>query len=53
MEALLFTCYAENTEYPRMTMTPRQTKTAQIFALLSLALSVGLFFAATTGTDNH
>lgn len=46
MEALLFTCYAENTEYPRMTMTPRQTKTAQIIALLSLALSVGLFFQA-------
>lgn len=46
MEALLFTCYAENTEFPRMTMTRKQTKTSQILVVLSLALCTGLFLQA-------
>lgn len=42
MEALLFTCYAEITDLPEMTMTRKQTKTSKILALLSLGLFAGL-----------
>lgn len=51
MEALLFTCYAEITDFTVLStnMTRKQTKTSEILALHSLAFVAGLAFFSMTG----